>query len=190
VKWPFGRRKQGAIDILNGAEWACRSCDAAHRGMFDLACNHPDPWNGGSEYEPNSALDLDRDFLSEDFCVIGSEHFLVRCVLEIPVHSLADKFGFGCWSSLKREHFETYVDHFDGGTVPETGPWWGWLCNRLTPLTEDQPVGCWMFPQPGRQRPVLRVDDEDHPLARAQSEGISPEDLLRVYAEHGHAPLA
>jgi hypothetical protein len=188
VKWPFGRRKMGAIDILRGAEWTCGTCDQAHRGMFDLACDHPDPWTGGREHEPNSALDLERDFLSDDFCIIGGEHFLVRCVLEIPVLGLEDKFAFGCWGSLKKETFESYVGHFDAGTLPEAGPWWSWLCNRLKPFMEDQVVGCWMFPQPGRQRPVLRVDDANHSLARAQDEGISPEALLSVYAGYGHVP--
>jgi len=190
VTWPFGRRKRPADSILDGVEWTCSSCHEVHRGMFDLACDHPGPWTGPLEYEPNSALDLGRDFLSEDFCVIGGEHFLVRCVLEIPVHGLANKFGFGCWGSLKRDHFETYIDHFDNGSLPESGPWWSWLCNRLVPLTDDQPVGCWMFPQIGRQRPILRPDDADHPLARVQEAGISPEELLSIYAAYGHVPRA
>ena len=188
MKWPFGRRKLNAVDILNGAEWTCRSCDQPHRGMFDLACDSPDPWSGSLEYEPNSALDLNRDFLSEDFCVLGGEHFLVRCVLEIPVHGLEQKFGFGCWGSLKRENFEVYVDHFDPGTCPDTGPWWSWLCNRLKPISSDQPVGCWMFPQLGRQRPVLRVDDDTHSLALAQSNGLTADNLLAIYAHYGHWP--
>jgi hypothetical protein len=188
VRWPFGRRKPNALDILKGAEWICGSCSERHLGMFDLACDSPGPWTGNADYEPNSELDRERDFLSEDFCVLGGEHFLIRCVLEIPVHGLEDKFGFGCWGSLKRDNFETYVEHFDAGTCPEGGPWWSWLCNRLGPLSDDQPIGCWMFPQLGRQRPVLDVDDEDHPLALAQRDGISAEQVLAIYAHYGHAP--
>ena len=122
MKWPFGRAKRTAIEILKGAEWTCGTCSDRHLGMFDLACHHPDPWTGSSEYEPNSALDRERDFLSEDFCVLGGEHFLVRCVLEIPVHGLEEKFGFGCWGSLKRDNFEIYVAHFDDGTGSGRSP--------------------------------------------------------------------
>ena len=114
---------------------------------------------------------------------------MARCVLEIPVHGLEQPFAFGCWGSLKRENFESYVDHFDAETVPSTAPWWSWLCNQLKPFADGNPVVCVMEPQPGGQRPRLWADDADHPLARAQEDGLSPDELLAVYAAHGHLPL-
>jgi hypothetical protein len=154
--------------------------------MFDLAAFAPDDWPGPEVYEPNAAIRLDGDFLSEDFCVVGGKHFFVRCVVDIPVHGLEEKFGFGCWGTLKRENFEIYLDHFDAGTVPDAAPFWSWLCNSLPPFGVTEPLGCWMFPQSARQRPVLKVDDCDHPLRIAQEEGISPEQLFTVYASYGH----
>ena len=186
---PFGRENPSPVEILRGAEWTCNSCEQPHVGMFDIASQAPDPWPHEGNYEPNSGLRLDGDFLSEDFCVLEGTYFMVRCVLEIPVHGLADKFAFGCWGSLKRENFETYVDHFDGGTLPEGMPWWSWLCNRLHPYVDEDSIGCWMHPQLDRQRPVLSVDDPDHPLGAAQHDGISPEQLLDIYAHYGHAIL-
>ena len=102
---------------------------------------------------------------------------------------MAEKFGFGCWGSLKAENFESYVREFDEGSFQGCGPWWSWLCNGLHPFTDNDPVGCEMFPQPHRQRPVLRVKDDTHPLFNAQQNGITPEQLLEVYAYYGH-PLA
>jgi len=136
--------------------------------------------------EPNSALCRDRTFLSEDICVLDGEHFFVRCVLEIPVHGLVDKFGLGCWGSLSRENFDTFVSGFDECAVPGDAPWWSWLCNALDPFTDGEPVGCEMFLQPDRQRPVLKVKQEDHPLFAAQQNGISPEQLLAIYEHYGH----
>ncbi len=181
-----GPRTLDAIAKLRGAEWRCHECDLPHGGMFDLAAFAPDPWPYPEAYEPNAAVRLDGDFLSEDFCVLGGEHFLVRCVLEIPVHGLEERFGFGCWGTLKRENFELYLDHFDAGTVPEGVPFWSWLCNRLRPFDLAEPLGCWMFPQPNRQRPVLKVEDRDHALYAAQDKGIAPEELFAIYASHGH----
>lgn len=186
-RW-FGRRPSRPLEILRGAEWTCNSCEQPHIGMFDIASLSPDPWPHPRDYEPNSALRLDGDFLSEDFCVIDGTFFLVRCVLEIPVHGLADKFAYGCWGSLKRENFETYVDGFDSGTYAGQGPWWSWLCNRLRPYAEgDDSVGCWLSPQLGRQRPTLRVDDADHALAIAQEEGVEAKDILAIYGAYGHS---
>ena len=75
--------------------WRYGGCSEWHTGLMDLAALVPDPWPHREDREPNSALRLDGDFLSEDFCVIGGKDFLVRAVLEIPVHGLAEKFGFG-----------------------------------------------------------------------------------------------
>jgi hypothetical protein len=154
--------------------------------MFDMASKAPDPWPHSIEFEPNSAVRLSGDFLSEDFCVIEGEHFMVRCVLELPVHGLKDNFAYGCWGSLKKENFETYLEVFDGGSIPPSSPWWSWLCNSAKPFTSDQSVGCWMFPQLHRQRPVLKVDDRSHPLGIAQEEGVSPEQVLDIYHAYGH----
>lgn len=156
--------------------------------MFDLAAFAPDPWTGALEKQPNSALRLNGDFLSEDLCVLGGEHFLVRCVMEIPVHGLKHRFGFSCWGSLARENFESYIDKFDEAAFQGIGPWWSWLCNSLPPFTSPDcdPIGCDMFPRLDRQTPVLRVSDPDHPLAIVQRQGITAERVLEIYRHHGH----
>jgi hypothetical protein len=154
--------------------------------MFDLAPNAPDPWGGNPEHSPNSALVLDGDFLSDDFCVIEGRYFMVRCVIEIPVRELNRNFGFGCWGSLSRTNFEAYVEHFDDSNLQGTGPWSSWLCNRFCDYIGTEPEACWMFPQLGRQRPVLKLQNDDHPLSRDQREGITAEKVLEFYRHYGH----
>ena len=154
--------------------------------MFDLAPLAPDPWGDPLEIAPNSELVLEGDFLSEDFCVLGGTNFLVRCVLEIPVHGLAEPFAFGCWGTLSRNNFEDYVRRFDDADYAGAGPWTSWLCNDLVGLVGTVPIGCWMFPQLDRQRPVLTVHDSDHPLAIMQSQGVPPEKVLEFYKHYGH----
>lgn len=131
---------------------------------------------------------MDGDFLSEDLCVIDGKNFLVRAVLIIPVQELEEDFGFGCWSTLSRENFERYVADFDTGSDPDAEPWSGWLCNQLADYVETDPVAVWVKPRPDRQRPLLWVMDDDHPLAIAQDEGISAERVLEVFEYYGHAP--
>jgi hypothetical protein len=185
----FGRRKPvTALDRLTAASWRCAYCDDLHEGIFDLAVDSPDFWTGPEVLEPNSALRTEGDFLSEDFCVLGGEDFFVRCVLEVPVHGLARKFGFGTWSTLSRANFDIYVEGFDDSRYSDMGPWTGWFSNRLKTFPDTLSQPCWVHPQLGNQRPVIRLADEDHPLAVAQEEGIEAERLLEIYAAYGHSP--
>jgi len=155
--------------------------------MFDLAAIAPDPWPHPKTYAPNSDLRLDGgDFLSEDFCILG-RNYLVRCQLPVPVQDADAVFAFGCWGSLSRENFESYLERFDDGRYEDCGPWTSWLCNDLLGLVGTSPIGCLMFPQPNRQRPVLEVHDAEHPLARMQALGISAEQVVEIYKLAGHA---
>ncbi|AKM06255.1 hypothetical protein AM2010_166 [Pelagerythrobacter marensis] len=174
------------LQMLQG-DWQCSCCGEWFHGITDLTADHPDPWSYGASHEPNSALRRDGDFLSEDFCVLDGEHFLVRCVLEFPVCGLEHSWGFGCWSSLSRENFEEYVEGFDSGEYEDAGPWFGWLCNSLKPHLVD-PVAVDVCPRSGQQRPRLLVVDEDHPIAVAQRKGLSARDLLEILRANGHGP--
>jgi hypothetical protein len=194
----FGRSKASSAPALPDEdalalrslqnEWQCTSCGDWHRGIMHLAADHPDPWPHGTGYEPNSALRTDGDFLSEDFCVLDGEHFMVRCVLELPVAGLDEPWTWGCWSSLSRENFDKYVAGFDSGEYEDDGPWFGWLCNTLPPLhVEGDSVALEVWPQSDRQRPLVVVEDHDHPLAIAQK-GLSVAGLVEVLRASGHGP--
>lgn len=187
-KFLKGRRGPSALDILSATEWRCATCDQLHNGLFALAVFAPDPWRGADRYAPNDAIRLDGDFLSEDFCVLGGEYFMVRAVLEIPVDGLAEPLSFGVWSSLSRENFEKYLAGFDDSAPSDMGPWSGWLCNRVADYVGNDPLALWVVPQKNRQRPKLYVMDDPHPLAVAQDKGISAEKVLEIYGLYGHRP--
>ncbi len=170
--------------------WRCIGCGEWHDGLMALAAFAPDPWPHGEVREPNDALRFDGDFLSEDFCVLEGKHFLIRASLEIPVHGLAEKFSFGCWCTLSEDNFDKYLDGFNDSGYADWGPWTGWLCNQLETFTGRDPQAVLVYPQPDRQRPTLRIMDEQHPLAVAQAEGISLERMIDILNFYGHGPAA
>jgi hypothetical protein len=174
---------------LRNGRWTCGTCAAEHGWPFDLAARTPDPWPHGEDYEHNGALRMDGDFLSEDFCVLDGKHFMIRCVLTIPVQGLDSDFGFGCWSTLSRENFDKYLGGFDSGDYGDNSMWSGWLVNRLENFTaRTDPVALWVQPRGGRQRPLLWVQDDDHPLAIAQEQGITADRVLEIFQHYGHGP--
>ena len=178
-----------AAERLRSGRWTCASCSEEHGWPFDLGARAPGPWPYDEIMEPNSSLRTEGNFLSQDFCVLDGEHFFVRALMEIPVQVLEGPFGFGCWTTLSRANFDRYVDQFDEGSPPGQEPWWGWLSNGLADLATE-PIGVLVYPQPDRRRPLLRVAEEDHPLAIAQRDGLSTEKMLDIFAHYGHAPAA
>jgi hypothetical protein len=165
----------------------CASCGEVHSGLFDLACHGPDHWQDGEEYESNAIVMSSSHFLSEDFCVLNGEHFFVRCIIEIPIIDRpGERFGFGVWSTLSEPNFRAYVNAFDTGMDEDVGPWFGWLSNRLKGYPDTFNQKCNVHPRPGRIRPLVQLQDLEHPLAREAREGIGLDRLLEIYRLNGH----
>ena len=169
--------------------WVCPICSEKHLGICDLACGKPDPYPGSEDKASNSALDLKHDFLSEDFCVLGGQHFFVRAVIELKILDSAEKtFGFGVWATLSEVNFTRYVGTFDSGEQNSLGPWFGWFSNRLQGYPDTLNLKCQVHLRGGkaRQRPWIELESTDHPLAIEQREGITFDRLLEIYAINGH----
>jgi hypothetical protein len=177
---------QTNLEKLQAGQFWCRSCGAAHRGMFDLVSIAPTGWPGRRDYEPIGALRLDGDFLSEDFAVFEGRYFLVRCVLNLPVAGLPRPFGFGCWALLSKADFLAYWDDFDNPEPKSLEPWAGLLANDLAPYPAGTNLDCLVQVQPDRKRPTVLLLDDGHPLGRAQRDGITVDHLLSIYRANGH----
>ena len=87
-------KAKATLKVMAEGSWNCSKCDKEHTGLFDLAFFKPDAWEGPEEYASNSDLSLDGNFLSEDFCIINGENFLIRCVLMIPIYGLDESILF------------------------------------------------------------------------------------------------
>lgn len=149
-KWRDKRTEAKALEDLKSmasGSWTCSKCEKLHTGLFDLTFSYPAPWRGDEVYKPNSALRFDGDFLSEDFCVINGENYLIRCVLLLPIHGMDQPLGFGVWSTLSRDNFEKHVDEFDDGHTGDGIQWTSWFMNQLPIFGETYAKECWVYPQ-------------------------------------------
>jgi hypothetical protein len=171
---------------LHARAWICPGCGSKHRGLFDLACDKPDVWQGAAA-RPNSEIVGADDILTEDFCVLGGEHFFVRCVLQLPILGRPETFfGFGTWATLSKKNFDRNLATFDSGRQGRLGPWFGWFSNRLMGYPDTLNLKCQVHPRDGRQRPYIELDPTEHPLAIEQQQGIAFDRLLEIYALYGH----
>ena len=143
---------------FNDPNRACPCCGRRFSGIFDIGFDAPDAWPHGER-------------LGEDDLDIGDER------LRWP-----DGFSFGPWTEVPEPVFRAYLATVDNPDQP-FGPAEGLLANAL-PLFEDEAESAvtLTLPDPS-QRP--RLTATDGPLAEAQAQGISFDDLLEIYAACG-----
>ena len=172
---------------LHDQAWICSCCGEKHAGLFDLACDNPEFWEGSLEKKPNSEVPLSNHILTEDFCIQEGKDFFVRSVLNLPIIGRPDhEFGYGVWVTLSKKNFELYRDTFDSGSQGHLGPWFGWFSNRLKGYPDTLNMKCQVYPEDGRQRPSIELESTGHPLAVEQREGITFDRVLEIYALNGH----
>jgi hypothetical protein len=148
--------------------YRCTSCGETHEGLPDIGADKPDQWWDIPEEEREGRIEL-----TDDTCIIDGEDFFIRGVIHIPVHGQPEDFGFGVWVSQKKENFYAYQENFDSA---EIGPFFGWLCTKLSCYEQETLLLKTMAHfRGGGQRPEIKIEPTDHPLAIEQHEGISPE---------------
>lgn len=145
--------------------------------MPDLTFDRPGYVNSISEEEREARVKIDADL-----CAVDGEHFFIRAVLLIPIVDSDENLGFGVWVSQKKENFETYVNNYD---TSEIGPFFGWLSNEFNyggkPTTNHKTMAHF---QGGGQRPLIELDESNHPLYLAQKNGITMEEAWKITHEY------
>jgi hypothetical protein len=155
----------GDNHIMN---YHCAVCGEFHDDLPDIGLDRPDHWWSVPEEERARRIEL-----TPDTCIIDGEDFFVRGIIEIPVHLCAENFGFGVWISQKRENFEMYRQNPDSSDI---GPFFGWLSTHLACYDESTLLlKTRAHFQGNNQRPLIEVEESEHPLSIDQRNGISLE---------------
>jgi hypothetical protein len=148
--------------------YRCSICGELHDELPHVGSDRPDPWWDVPEDERDRRIAL-----TGDSCIIDDEQFFIRGVIEIPVHDHADCFGIGVWVSQKKENFFAYLKTPDSAQI---GPYFGWLCTRVSYYQEDSThLKTMAHFRAGNMRPAIELEPTDHPLAIDQRTGITEE---------------
>ena len=153
--------------------YTCSCCGKVHDDLPDIAFDRPGYAADVPEEEQSDRVKLD-----DDLCAVDGEYYFIRGVLKIPIHDNDEGLGFGVWVSQKYENFETYLNNYD---TSEIGPFFGWLSNEFMfggePTTSLKTMAHF---QGDGLRPLIEVEETDHPLSVAQRNGISLDDAWRI----------
>ncbi|MBO9464964.1 DUF2199 domain-containing protein [Tropicibacter sp. R15_0] len=150
-------------------------------GIFDIGFEEPEDWPHAA-FEGGEDLIVGEDRLNHDLCRLDGRYFL-RAVLYLPVRGSDDSVGFGLWAEVSETLFRAFLAAWSGD-AQDIEPGEGLIANTPPGFEEELGTLCQVAPGPEDQRPRLHAIDG--PLAEAQENGISFDDLLNIYAAAGN----
>src|SRR5262245_7193911 len=163
--------------------YICATCGQRHEGTPGLSFDAPLHYHQMPAAEREKAA-----ILTADTCEIAGEDFFIRVCLEVPVHGHDESFVWGVWVSLSRPNFDRYVSTLGKDLFPEGGPYLGWFCNRLPGYPDTLNLKARVHFRLDNLRPWIELEPTEHPLAIAQREGMSIEEVQRILEANHHDP--
>lgn len=146
----------------------CSGCDEWHPTV-PLAFHAPSPayWSADLEHADDCALGSDQ-------CIIRSEHFFIRGLVEVPIIDRAESFEWGVWVSLSEDNFARTSQLWEVTGRETEAPMFGWLSTEL-PIFPDSTLGLktMVHTREVGLRPLVILEPTQHPLAIEQREGIT-----------------
>lgn len=168
---------------LKTVEYTCGCCGKVHMGLPDAyVYQKPDNWCAiGSVRKAVSHI-------SSDFCRIydypASEYYL-RCVLRFPIKDSDDSFEFGVWMSVSKRSYKIYRKAFQSEDYEEDGCF-GYLLHNLPEFPSTWALHCNVDFQKGGKRPIVTLQESDHPLFDAQENGLTLDYVIRLTGSNSH----
>ena len=159
--------------------FVCPQCGSVHSELLALGSIAPDYWLSLSEGQRA------RGKIDSDLCASGDGHFFIRCVLQLPlIGGPVGVFEFGPWSSLSEDNFWRYEGAYDDPAQGGLGAMFGWLSNELRGFPESLHLAGEVIPRTEKLRPTIILKPSDHPLYKAQQEGILFERALELVHDY------
>ena len=157
--------------------FVCRDCGKRHEGSPSLSFASPFFWDDDAERIPW------KTDITSDLCIVDSESYFIRCVLEIPIIGASEPFTWGVWVSQSRENFLAYSDAFPN--TPERITF-GYLANRIPGYPDTLNLHTQAHWRTSSLRPWIELEAGDHPLYRDYLHGISWETAVGLAAASYH----
>jgi hypothetical protein len=157
-----------------GTEFICSVCGQPHEGADAWGYNQPQYWAQLTEAERREGR------INDDLCATDDQFFFVRAVLTLPLIDGPQKeFDMAVWGTLSSYDFKRYIESF-GGSQAALGPMSSYLATNIGQFPGSLNLEADLIPRDGGLRPLMKLRDADHPLVRAQRNGIRLHDAIDI----------
>ncbi len=150
--------------------YKCSCCGRFHERLpLSFAADSPDMYANMNREERDA-----RTIRGSDQYIIDQKWFFIRGCLEIPIIGSDEPFLWGLWASVKEEVFDEIENCWElAGRETSHGPFKGRLANSLAEYPEILNLKTKVLVQPVGTRPLVVIEENDHPLAIEQANGIT-----------------
>lgn len=140
----------------------CPQCGERHDGSPSFAFDAPCFWKPELAGDPKSKLD-------DNTCIVGGQHYFLRCILEVPIMGEEEPFLWGVWLSQSMQNFHAYRE----GVGRPGDVTVGYLANQVPGYSDTVNMVCKAHWQKEGLRPLLEPKPSDHRLYLDWKEGIA-----------------
>jgi hypothetical protein len=155
----------------------CSVCGKEHDALpRDMAYKRPGGYFEVPLDERNKRVWFDAE-VNPDLCVIDGSKFYLRGVLAVPIQGEADEFRWGTWAQVEEENLRRYYELWNEADASNEPSFRGYLSGGVRDFADSNGLEVIVKLQSNNQRPRLTVVLETHPLAIAQHNGVTLEDV-------------
>ena len=148
--------------------YRCKKCGEFHQGPpSSYGAVAPAAYYGLPEDERQK-----RCLLSSDQCVIDDKYFFIVGNIYLPIIDSEEKFCWTAWVSLSKANFNRASDLWETPGREKEPPYFGWLSISLPGYPSTLGLKTNVYTQPVGERPIIELQESDHPLVKEQKEGI------------------
>lgn len=148
----------------------CELCGKSHpEDEMELTFALPDSIHALEE--PSRSA---RCHISEEFCVLDEERFFVRALISFEVIGWASDYCIGAWAEVSESAYRTMNALWRDPDQAGAPPFSGVLANAVPGSDGSGGARVDVHMTGLTTRPMLRLLDEGHSLAKEQASGISP----------------
>jgi len=169
--------------MSEGPRFLCQTCGRYHEGppmSYDAAA--PDILQEIPEDERARRVQQ-----TPDTYMIDRDLYFILGNIEVPIIDSNDVLSWGVWVAVSEGVYQKFLELLDQPGRAKEPPYLGWVSNRLAVYPDTLNMHATVHNRPLGKRPLVTLDESDHPLAVEQHNGITRSRVQKI-AEAIHHP--